>query len=272
MRNSQQQIPTITLLTESHPLISSAINHSLSIYSTSKSYSRHFRCWAEFVERTIGSPVASTVGRVSRGIGVDNGLRHWVLKGGHISYVDDGLGDDSHGNNPRKRPMEEFETISTTFASPQKTRPPGIIMAIMSNDQLRSLLHYYLSWLQWANGQLHQAILSLKATLQEFSYGDAERQANATTLIIWIFHCIEGLGNRMLSVMKAVVDVISEYTLPEKVCGLIQAYFPERFISGDGALILVREGLEALSRVTGVVNGVLDRAQGGLETGRLDHN
>jgi hypothetical protein len=49
------------------------------VYTSSKSYSPRFRYGAEFVERNIGSPVASTVGAVGRKTGVEGGLR-WALQ------------------------------------------------------------------------------------------------------------------------------------------------------------------------------------------------
>ena len=71
--------PILSLLTSSHPLLSSAINGSVSAYTTSKSYSSRFRSGAEFIERNIGSPVANTVGSVGRKTGVESGLR-WALQ------------------------------------------------------------------------------------------------------------------------------------------------------------------------------------------------
>lgn len=71
--------PLLSLLTSTHPLISSAINSSVSAYTSSKSYSSRFKYGAEFLERNIGSPVANTVGTVSRKTGVEGGLR-WALQ------------------------------------------------------------------------------------------------------------------------------------------------------------------------------------------------
>ncbi|KAI9668998.1 MAG: hypothetical protein M1817_005155 [Caeruleum heppii] len=77
-RSSQQPEPLLSLLTTSHPLLSTAINGSLSAYSTSKSYSPRFKSGAEFVERHIGSPVATTVNTVGRRSGVEGGVRWWL--------------------------------------------------------------------------------------------------------------------------------------------------------------------------------------------------
>lgn len=76
---SQQPEPILSLLTTSHPLLSSAINGSMSVYTSSKSYSPRFRYGAEFIERNIGSRVANTVGTVGKKTGVEGGIR-WALQ------------------------------------------------------------------------------------------------------------------------------------------------------------------------------------------------
>lgn len=75
-----QPEPLLSLLTSQHPLLSTAINGSLSAYASSKSYSPRFRYGAEFVERHIGSPVVSTVGTASRISGVETGVRWWLQR------------------------------------------------------------------------------------------------------------------------------------------------------------------------------------------------
>lgn len=76
----QQPEPLLSLLTSTHPLLSTAINGSLSAYSSSKSYSPRFKYGAEFVERHIGTPVASTVGTAGRISGVETGVRWWLQR------------------------------------------------------------------------------------------------------------------------------------------------------------------------------------------------
>ncbi|KAI5306154.1 hypothetical protein KEM56_002067 [Ascosphaera pollenicola] len=71
--------PLLNLLTSSHPLLSSAINGSVSMYTSSKSNYPRFKYGAEFLERTIGSQVVNTVGSVGRKTGVEDGIR-WALK------------------------------------------------------------------------------------------------------------------------------------------------------------------------------------------------
>ena len=83
--SSEQPEPLLSLLTSQHPLLSTAINGSLSAYASSKSYSPRFRYGAEFVERHIGSPVVSTVGTASRLSGVETGVRWWLQRSEHAS-------------------------------------------------------------------------------------------------------------------------------------------------------------------------------------------
>ena len=75
---SQQPEPLLALLTSHHPLLSTAINGSISAYASSKSYSAKFKSGAEFVER-LGSPVVNTVGTAGRLSGVESGVR-WMLR------------------------------------------------------------------------------------------------------------------------------------------------------------------------------------------------
>ncbi|KAJ5919669.1 hypothetical protein N7454_009504 [Penicillium verhagenii] len=93
--STQTAEPLLSLLTSSHPLISSAINGSVSAYATSKSYSARFKSSAEFIERNIGSPVANTVGTVGRKTGVESGLR-WALQRRESSQ------DSNHTSKRRK--------------------------------------------------------------------------------------------------------------------------------------------------------------------------
>ncbi|PGH16325.1 hypothetical protein AJ79_01867 [Helicocarpus griseus UAMH5409] len=78
-RQQQRPEPLLSLLTSSHPLLSSAINGSVSVYTSSKSYSPRFKYGAEFLERNIGSPVVKKVGSVGKKTGVEGGIR-WALQ------------------------------------------------------------------------------------------------------------------------------------------------------------------------------------------------
>ena len=79
--------------------MATTINRSLSAYTSSKSYSPRFRSSAEFVERNIASPVASTVSTAGRISGVESGVRWWLQR------------SDSAGTVPgNKRRRESNET------------------------------------------------------------------------------------------------------------------------------------------------------------------
>lgn len=77
--NSSNAEPLLSLLTESHPIIGTAIGGSLSAYSASKNYSPRFKTGAEYVERSI-TPLVNTVGSVNRLTGLEGRVR-WFLGG-----------------------------------------------------------------------------------------------------------------------------------------------------------------------------------------------
>lgn len=77
--HQQDPEPLLSLVMSSHPWLGGAINGSLSAYDATKHYSPRFiRSSAEFVERNIGSPVANTVGSVSRRTGVEGRVRRYL--------------------------------------------------------------------------------------------------------------------------------------------------------------------------------------------------
>ncbi|KAJ5573463.1 uncharacterized protein N7459_007890 [Penicillium hispanicum] len=215
-RGSPQTEPLLSLLTSSHPLISSAINGSVSAYTTSKSYSARFKSGAEFIERNIGSPVANTVGTVGRKTGVESGLR-WALQRRESSQ------DSKHTNKRRKvngdampsmvdaekgldEVADQSQTRSPSNLSVTETLPPyddmispryeekpgrqtpptwqsrlvistsGLGVA-MSEESLRSL-QYCLTWLRWANGRLGRAIVALQNALTEWENHKTQRSQN----------------------------------------------------------------------------------------------
>lgn len=203
--------PLLSLLTSSHPLISSAIAGSMTAYTTSKSYSPRFKTGAEFIERNIGSPVVSTVGTVGRKTGVESGLR-WALKqqkdsdrskrrriNGEAPPLDLEQGfDNEKGAMTRTTselslpetlpPYDENKSPSydevgrekpamnnrnTNWQSRLVISTSGLGVA-MSEESLHSL-QYCLTWLRWANGRLGKAILALQSALKEW---DESRQQN----------------------------------------------------------------------------------------------
>lgn len=203
----QQPEPLLSLLTTSHPLISSAINGSVSAYTTSKSYSPRFKSSAEFIERTIGSPVASTVNTVGRKTGVESGLR-WALQRRETS-ADAKRSKRRKVNgaaSPSEMDMEQGSGVATPVTrarsssdlsmaetlppydevrSPRYEEKPKLVRQIpptwqsrlvistsglgvaMSEESLRSL-QYCLTWLRWANGRLGKAIVALQNAVNEW--------------------------------------------------------------------------------------------------------
>ncbi|KAL9041003.1 MAG: hypothetical protein Q9214_004267 [Letrouitia sp. 1 TL-2023] len=98
---AQEPEPLLSLLTSHHPFISSAINGSLSAYTSSKSYSPRFKYGAEFVERHIGTPVANAVSTASRVTRADQGVRIMLQ------------GRDSGARTPKRRRIEDQPSSET---------------------------------------------------------------------------------------------------------------------------------------------------------------
>ncbi|KAK2730921.1 hypothetical protein FQN55_005356 [Onygenales sp. PD_40] len=207
--------PLLSLLTSSHPLLSSAINTSVSAYTSSKSYSPRFKYGAEFLERNIGSPVVKKVGSVGKKTGVEGGIR-WALQRRRA-------GDTSVNKTPDKRRkisnasvdmmdvergMAELTPSHTRRSSGAESLPPYDTLSSPNYEELVQLdrksgnnqttwqnrliittsglgvamseeslrsLTYCLSWLKWANGRLHTSIVSLKKVLDEYDASKLEQ-------------------------------------------------------------------------------------------------
>lgn len=262
--SSQAAEPLLSLLTSSHPLISSAINGSVSAYATSKSYSARFKSSAEFIERNIGSPVANTVGTVGRKTGVESGLR-WALQRRESPQ-------DSNPTSKRRKVTETTpdmdvergpedvmsRTRSSSDLSMAESLPPyddarspryeekpgrqnptwqsrlvistsGLGVA-MSEESLRSLT-YCLTWLRWANGRLGKAIVALQNALTEWD-NQKKNQSQQTDLeggenASLLTQRIQAVKADVLSTLKQVVDVVSKYAggaLPENARHLVRRH------------------------------------------------
>ncbi|RDW61876.1 putative clock controled protein (Ccg-8) [Aspergillus mulundensis] len=203
----KSQEPILSLLTSTHPLISSAINGSVAAYTSSKSYSPRFKSGAEFIERNIGSPVASTVHTVGRKTGVEGSLR-WALQR-HASNSSEssrskrrkvnsnnipadrdleiGLSTMDANNTPETPdlylneslpPYDDHKSPSYEEAgregSPRQSTWQSRLMistsglgVAMSEESLKSL-QYCLTWLRWANGRLGKSIVALQESLKEW--------------------------------------------------------------------------------------------------------
>lgn len=72
--------PLLSLLTTSHPLITSTLGGASSAYGGVKNFSPRFKSGAEYVEGYL-TPLAKTVNVVGRKTGVEGGVR-WFLGGG----------------------------------------------------------------------------------------------------------------------------------------------------------------------------------------------
>lgn len=264
----KQAEPLISLLTSSHPLISSAINGSVSAYATSKSYSPRFKSSAEFIERNIGSPVANTVGTVGRKTGVESGLR-WALQRREAADQANPRAGDSHraemdGEKDAEAMEDNRMRSSSEFSCPESLPPyddqkspsydevggdrpssarqdpqtwqsrlaistSGLGVA-MSQESLNSL-QYCLTWLRWANGRLGRAVVALQSTLREWEEARAQDGADSSALL----QRIQAVKADVLSTLKQVVDVVSKYAggaLPENARALVRRHLtslPHRF-------------------------------------------
>ncbi|KAJ5908261.1 hypothetical protein N7495_000943 [Penicillium taxi] len=255
--------PLLSLLTSSHPLLSSAINGSVSAYTTSKSYSARFKSSAEFIERNIGSPVANTVGTVGRRTGVESGLR-WALQrrefsqeSGQISKrrkvgdaappIDVEIADLSMTETPppyeeNTSPRYEERTEAATWQKRLVISTSGLGVA-MSDESLRSL-QYCLTWLRWANGRLGKSIVALQTALKEWEnhkigpgqpQSDLEKGGNYPGSASLLMQRIQAVKADVLSTLKQVVDIVSKYAggaLPENARHLVRRHLtslPHRF-------------------------------------------
>ncbi len=206
--DAPQPEPLLTLLTSHHPLLSTAINGSISAYASSKSYSPRFRSGAEFVER-LGSPVVNTMGTAGRMTGVESGVR-WMLrkrdssehnksnkrrrtdrKGSFEADIESGLRDSSPQRHVRSQfsdmsiaeplpPYDEqrspeYEVKGSTPPTPQNQHwgtklmmTTSALTAALNEESLRSL-KYCLTWLLWANSHLGQTVITLKSVIEEWN-------------------------------------------------------------------------------------------------------
>ncbi|KAL8801796.1 MAG: hypothetical protein Q9200_006820 [Gallowayella weberi] len=205
-QQTQEPEPLLSLLTYQHPLLSTAINGSLSAYTSSKSYSPRFKYGAELVERHVGSPVVSTVCTAGRYTGLETSFR-WFLDGDRrgrqpraskrrrTEYgeagapdVEQGLYDDhSYRRDSRTSLAESLPPYdnerSPTYEQHDSSSHPT--HGTMSNTTWRSRfmistsglgvamsekslqsLKHCLSWLRWGNQQLTRATTDLSEVIK----------------------------------------------------------------------------------------------------------
>jgi hypothetical protein len=77
--SSRDVEPLLDLLVDAHPWVGNTVNGSLSAYNATKNFSpRIVRYGVHLVERSVGSPVASTVSSIGRRTGVEGGIRRYL--------------------------------------------------------------------------------------------------------------------------------------------------------------------------------------------------
>jgi transcriptional repressor OPI1 len=247
--------PLLTLFTSQYPLAGNLINGSLYAYKTTQS----FIPGAQWTERNIGMPIATTAARIS---GVEGGLR-WYLqpkkgdKAGtpHPQTPDVEKGPAAQGPYGEDLPAYEEGGRSPPYSEqlaalpPDQRQPPpgwrqqlmistsGLSIA-MSEESLRSL-RFCLEWLRWANGRLGESIQNLKVLLERYGATDSaitqppreehERYQAAMNMRI------ATLKKDVLETIKQVVNIVSQYAggaLPENARNLVHRHLtslPQRF-------------------------------------------
>ena len=125
----QEPEPLFELFTRAHPWVGGTINGSLSAYSTTKTYSpRVIQYGADLVERSITTPVVSTVSKVGRMTGVESGLR-WYYGGANASRPNDVDGGSVETASKRRRLMDDEMDVEYGHFSPPQSR-----LRLDSND------------------------------------------------------------------------------------------------------------------------------------------
>ncbi|PGH19698.1 hypothetical protein AJ80_03853 [Polytolypa hystricis UAMH7299] len=211
-----QPEPLISLLTSSHPILSSAINSSMSVYTTSKSYSPRFKYGAEFLERKIGSPVVNTVGTVGRKTGVEGGLR-WALQRRQTNDANANTSDSSSATQTNVDTSDAMD-IEKATASPRpsatrrssgvssfaETLPPYDTLSspnyeevdnIDSKTALRQQAHQT-SW----QGRLMVTTSGLGVAMSE------ESLRSLTYCLAWLRWANTRLGNAIITLKKVLQE------------------------------------------------------------------
>lgn len=267
----------------------------MSAYTSSKSYSPRFKYGAEFIERNIGSPVANTVGTVSRKTGVEGGLR-WALQrraesndGGAQRHkrrktndldIEKGIPDNGSQLSSEDPPPYDdnrspsYEEITrgqtpSTWQSRLMISTSGLGVA-MSEESLRRL-SYCLKWLRWANERLSKAIVALKDVLQKWEGGMDDKEKSSSNRAALSQH-IQVVKEDVLRTLKQVVDIVSKYAggaLPENARNLVRRHLvslPQRFrLASTSAPEPPSESSNASSEEAISARRVLVLAQEGLD-------
>ncbi|GJN74969.1 hypothetical protein PLICBS_009063 [Purpureocillium lilacinum] len=109
-RSPHQSEPLLSLLTTSHPLISSTIGGASSAYGGAKNFSPRFKSGAEYVEGYL-TPIANTVNSVGRVTGVEGGVRWFLGSRRHAPPAD----EDDGGSKKRRKMGGSNETSQSVM-------------------------------------------------------------------------------------------------------------------------------------------------------------
>ncbi|KAL4939159.1 hypothetical protein BDV06DRAFT_41329 [Aspergillus oleicola] len=259
----KSQEPILSLLTSTHPLISSAISNSVAAYTSSKTYSPRFKSSAEFIERNFGSPVATAAGTVGRKTGVEGSIR-WALQR-HASNssesnrskrrkvdnktsaepdLETGLNGNMEAQTPPDTPdlylneslppyddqkSPNYDETDREGSPRQSTWQSRLMISTsglgvaMSDESLKSLT-YCLTWLKWANGRLGKSIIALQETLKEW---DSLSEKNGEGHQTFLSQRLQVLKQDVLATIKQVMNVVSKYAggaLPENARHLVRRH------------------------------------------------
>ncbi|KAL8681382.1 MAG: hypothetical protein Q9186_002525 [Xanthomendoza sp. 1 TL-2023] len=205
-QQTQDPEPLLSLLTSQHPLLSTAINGSLSAYTSSKTYSPRFKYGAELVERHVGSPVVSTVCTAGRYTGLETSVR-WFLDGERrgrqpraskrrrTEYGEAGAPDVEQGLHPGRSHRRDSRTSlpeslppydderSPTYEQHDSSSHPThdttsnttwrsrlMIstsgLGVAMSEKSLQSLKHCLAWLRWGNHQLTRATTDLSEVIK----------------------------------------------------------------------------------------------------------
>ncbi|OJD14265.1 hypothetical protein AJ78_05367 [Emergomyces pasteurianus Ep9510] len=218
-QQQQSPEPLLSLLTSSHPLLSSAINSSVSVYTSSKSYSPRFKYGAEFLERNIGSPVVKKVGSVGKKTGVEGGIR-WALqrrRAGDDTPVDSEAPDKRRKiRNTTTTDMMDVERGMAEL-TPSQTRRSSTAESLPPYDTLSSPNYEELAELDKKTETNNQSNSTWQSRLVISTSGlgvamSEESLRSLTYCLSWLRWANGRLGNSIISLKK----VLEEYDASKK--------------------------------------------------------
>ncbi|PGH36655.1 hypothetical protein GX50_00517 [[Emmonsia] crescens] len=212
----QSPEPLLSLLTSSHPLLSSAINSSVSVYTSSKSYSPRFKYGAEFLERNIGSPVVKKVGSVGKKTGVEGGIR-WALqrrRAGDDTAVDSETPDKRRKIRNTNSDMMDVERGMAEL-TPSHTRRSSTAESLPPYDTLSSPNYEELAQLDKKTGNNNQSTWQSRLVISTSGLGVAmsdESLRSLTYCLSWLRWANGRLGISIVSLKR----VLEEYDASKK--------------------------------------------------------